>query len=90
MFHAGDSGYVQVKNYPSDLAFLPTGNPSPSASPEYALKMAVELKPNVAVAIHGSTDQSKEFEAKMKQKMPKTSVIIAEPYVTKSLTLKKG
>ena len=40
MFHAGDSGYVQVKDYPSDLAFLPTGSPSPTASPEYALKLA--------------------------------------------------
>ena len=86
MFHAGDSGYVQVKDYPSDFAFLPTGSPSPTASPEYALKMAMELKPSVAVAIHGSADQSKEFEAKMKEKMPKTSVIIAEPYATKTVT----
>jgi len=90
MFHAGDSGYVQVKDYPSDLAFLPTGSPSPTASPEYALTMAMELKPSVAVAIHGSVDQSKEFEAKMKEKMPKTSVIIAEPYATKIVTPKKG
>ncbi len=89
-FHGGDSGYVQVTDYPSDLVFLPTGSPSPTASPEYAFNMALELKPSVAVAIHGSTDQSKEFEAKMKEMMPKTSVIIAEPYVTKIMTPKKG
>lgn len=90
IFHAGDSGYVQVKDYPSELAFLPTGDPSPTASPEYAFKMVSELKPSVAVAVHGSMNQSKEFEAKIKEKMPKTSVIIAEPYVTNIVALKKG
>jgi L-ascorbate metabolism protein UlaG (beta-lactamase superfamily) len=89
IFHAGDSGYVKVKDYPSDLAFLPTGNPSPTASPEYALKMALELKPSTVVAIHGSRSQSKEFKMKMMKKTPTTNVIIGEPYVTKKVALKK-
>jgi len=90
MFHAGDSGYVQVSDCLSDVAFLPTGTPSPTASPEYAFKMALELKPSVVLTIHGSADQSREFEAKMKEKMPKTSVIISEPNVPKVVSLKKG
>ena len=81
---------MQVSDCPSDLAFLPTGTPSPTASPEYALKMALELKPSVAVTIHGSADQSREFEAKMKEKMPKTVVIIPEPNIPKIVSLKKG
>jgi len=89
VFHAGDSGYVPVRDYPSDLVFLPTGSPSPTASPEYALKMALELKPSVAVAIHGSKEQSREFEAKMRDKMPNTSVMVAEPYVATTLTIAK-
>ncbi len=89
MFHAGDSGYVQVSSCPSNLAFLPTGTPSPTASPEYALKLALELKPSVAVTIHGSADQSRDFQAKMKEKLPQTSVIIPEPNVLKIVTLKK-
>ncbi|MEM2094939.1 MAG: MBL fold metallo-hydrolase, partial [Candidatus Bathyarchaeia archaeon] len=27
IFHAGDSGYVPLRDYPADLAFLPTGSP---------------------------------------------------------------
>lgn len=89
IFHGGDSGYVPVKDYPSDLAFLPTGNPSPTASPENAFKMASELKPSVVVAIHGSADQSKEFEGKVKKGMPSTTVIIPEPYLPKTVALQK-
>lgn len=89
VFHGGDSGYVSVKDYPSDLAFLPTGSPSPTASPENALKMASELKPSIVVAIHGSADQNKEFESKVKVSMPGTVVIIPEPFVLKKVTLKK-
>jgi len=88
IFHGGDSGYVPVRGYPSDLAFLPTGSPSPTASPEHAFRMASELKPSVVVAIHGSASQSKEFEDKVKEKMPKMSVIIAEPYLSRVVTLK--
>lgn len=89
VFHGGDSAYVPVKDYPSDLAFLPTGSPSPTASPEDAFKMASELKPSVAVAIHGSAAQSKEFEGKVKEKIPNTTVIIAEPYISKTVTLQR-
>lgn len=80
VFHGGDSGYVTVKEYPADLAFLPTGRPSPTASPEDASRMAMDLKPKVVVAIHGSTDQNGKFKMIIKKKMPETTVIIPEPY----------
>ena len=89
IFHGGDSDYVPVKDYPSDLAFLPTGNPSPTASPEAAFKMAADLKPSVIVAIHGSEAENKEFEQKIKQNMPNSSVIIPVPRVEKTVILKK-
>jgi L-ascorbate metabolism protein UlaG (beta-lactamase superfamily) len=89
IFHGGDSDYVPIKDYPSDLAFLPTGDPSPTASPQGAFNMASDLNPSVIVAIHGSMGQSKEFEQNIKEKMPHTIVIIPEPYRSKIITLRK-
>lgn len=89
IFHGGDSDYVPIKDYPSDLAFLPTGDPSPTASPESAFNMASDLNPSLIVAIHGSMGQSKEFEQKIKEKMPHIIVIIPEPYRSKIVTLRK-
>jgi L-ascorbate metabolism protein UlaG (beta-lactamase superfamily) len=87
MFHAGDSGYVPMKDYQSQLAFLPTGRWSPTASPENAFKMASELKPNVVVVMHGSKGQHMKFESMIKEKMPQTKVIILTPYASQTLEL---
>ncbi|MCJ7631482.1 MBL fold metallo-hydrolase [Candidatus Bathyarchaeota archaeon] len=90
IFHAGDSGYVPVKEYPVDLAFLPTGIERPfipSASPENAFKLALELRPRVIVTFHGSVSHSKELENKIKETMPKTTVILPELYMVKTITL---
>ena len=87
MFHAGDSGYVPLKDYQSQLAFLPTGGMSPTASPENAFKMAAELKPKVVVVMHGSKGQHKKFENILKEKMPQTKVIIPTPYTAQTLEL---
>jgi L-ascorbate metabolism protein UlaG (beta-lactamase superfamily) len=89
IFHGGDSDYVPIKDYRSDLAFLPTGDPSPTASPQGAFNMASDLNPSVIVAMHGSMGQSKDFEQKIKEKMPHTIVIIPEPYRSKIVTLRK-
>ena len=75
IFHAGDSSYVDMKKFPSDLVFLPTGNPSPTASPAKAMQMAADLKPQIAVTVHGSDGQNQEFTELMKEKMPKTKVM---------------
>ena len=87
VFHAGDSGYVPLKDYQSQLAFLPTGRMSPTSSPENAFKMAFELKPNVVVVMHGSKGQHKEFENILKEKMPQTKVIIPMPYTAQILEI---
>lgn len=88
IFHGGDSAYVPLKKYPSDLAFLPTGNPSPTASPQDAFRMANDLKPSVTVAVHGSSSQSNEFRSLMAEKFPKTTVIIAKERIVQKATLK--
>jgi L-ascorbate metabolism protein UlaG (beta-lactamase superfamily) len=87
IFHGGDSGYVSLKDYAADLAFLPTGMPSPSASPQKAFQMAEDLNPSVIVAIHGAASQSRELEDKVKKTMPETIVIIPEAFTTKVITL---
>jgi len=78
IFHGGDSGYVPLNKYPSDIAFFPTGAPSPTCSPEAASKMAFNIKPSVAVAMHGTDEQQADFKKRVKEKMPKTKVIIPE------------
>lgn len=87
LFHAGDSGYVPLKDYRSDVAFLPVGRMSPTASPGDAFRMAVDLKPDVAVAFHGSGKQKRQFEAKVKDGLPQTSVLILEPFTSKKILL---
>jgi len=87
VFHAGDSGYVPLKDYQSQLAFLPTGRWSPTSSPENAFKMASELKPNVVVVMHGSKGQHKEFENLLKEKMPQTKAIVPMPFTTQILEI---
>ena len=87
VFHAGDSGYVSLKDYQSQVAFLPTGRWSPTSSPENAFKMAVELKPAVVVVMHGSEGQHRKFEKILKEKMPQTKVIIPMPYTAQTLEI---
>ncbi len=87
VFHAGDSGYVPVKDYQSQLAFLPTGRWSRTASPENAFKLASELKPTVIVVMHGSKGQHKKFESMITEKMPQTKVIILAPYASQTIEL---
>ena len=87
LFHAGDSGYVPVKDYESQLAFLPTGRWSPTASPENAFKMAIELRPNVIVVMHGSKGQHKRLESMRREKMSQTKVIIPASYASQIIDL---
>jgi len=78
IFHGGDSAYVPLKNFGAGLAFLPAGDPSPTASPADALRMAQDLKPRVVVAIHGSEAQYGGIKKKIKSALPGTEVIIPE------------
>jgi L-ascorbate metabolism protein UlaG (beta-lactamase superfamily) len=87
LFHGGDSGYVSLKEYPSQVAIVPVGRMSPTASPENAFKMVADLKPEVAISMHGSEKQKRQFEQKVKETMPKTTVWAIEPYTFKIVSL---
>ena len=76
IFHGGDSGCIPLKEYTADLAFLPTGAPSPSCSPENALEMALDVNPKVVVTMHGNQDQMEKFKALALQEKPDLNVII--------------
>ncbi|MFX1538505.1 MAG: MBL fold metallo-hydrolase, partial [Promethearchaeota archaeon] len=76
IFHGGDSGFIPLKEYTADLAFLPTGAPSPSCSPENALKMALDINPKVVVTTHGNQNQMQKFKTLVSKEMPNIKVII--------------
>lgn len=78
IFHGGDSAYVPLKNLKAGLVFVPAGEPSPTASPEDALKMAQDLDASVIVAMHGSDSQYRQLIAKVKAALPAASVIIPQ------------
>jgi L-ascorbate metabolism protein UlaG (beta-lactamase superfamily) len=78
IFHGGDSAYVPLKNLKAGLAFVPAGDPSPTASPDDALKMAQDLKASIVVAMHGSDAQYKQLAAKMKAALPDATLIIPQ------------
>jgi L-ascorbate metabolism protein UlaG (beta-lactamase superfamily) len=89
LFHAGDSGYVPLKDYPSEVALLPTGRMSPTASPEKAYKMADDLKPSWVVAMHGSAKQKQQLASKVKEGLPQTPVLIMEPFTSTTITVQE-
>ncbi|RLE66507.1 MAG: hypothetical protein DRJ47_02210 [Thermoprotei archaeon] len=79
-FHGGDSGYVPLADFrDTTVAFLPTGYPSPTASPRDAYRMAIDLNPRFIVAFHGSKDEHKEFESLVKEGLPETKVYAPQP-----------
>jgi L-ascorbate metabolism protein UlaG (beta-lactamase superfamily) len=78
IFHGGDSSYVPLNILKANLAFLPAGDPSPTASPDDALKMALDLKPKVIVGMHGSDSQYQQLTSKVKTALPSASVIIPQ------------
>jgi L-ascorbate metabolism protein UlaG (beta-lactamase superfamily) len=78
VFHGADSGHVPLENYLADLAFIPTGSPSPSCSPEKGLKMAMDVKPEVVITMHGAESQMTEFKGLVAKELPETKVVIPE------------
>lgn len=78
IFHGGDSAYVPLEKYKADLALVPTGAPSPTASPQNALKMVLALKPKVTAAFHGSRSQHQDFINLVKRNMPQTKTLALE------------
>jgi L-ascorbate metabolism protein UlaG (beta-lactamase superfamily) len=89
IFHAGDSNYVPLTSYPSELVFLPTGRPSPTASPDAAFRMASDLKPQAVAVFHGSDAQHAEFKKKMEAALPDITVMIPEPGKLSRIVIRK-
>jgi len=88
IFHGGDSAYVSLQTMASHLAFVPTGSPSPTCKPEYAFKMVSDVKPQIAVPMHGLDGQNDEFKKLMDSNMPETKVIITKPYVIQKVSIR--
>ena len=87
LFHGGDSGYVSLKDYPSQVAIVPVGGMSPTASPEDAYKMVADVKPDVAITMHGRDKQKQQFEQKVKEAMPQTAVLIMAPFTIETVSI---
>jgi len=87
LFHGGDSGYVSLRDYSSQVAIVPVGRMSPTASPENAYRMVADVKPDVAITMHGSDKQKQKFEQKVKEAMPQTTVLIMAPFTVKTVSV---
>jgi L-ascorbate metabolism protein UlaG (beta-lactamase superfamily) len=87
-FHGGDSAYIPVGDCRADIAFLPTGKPSPTASPEAALKMAQDVKPQVALLMHGDEAQHTAFAKLAAKELPKMSVDVLRIGTVRILSLR--
>ncbi len=88
IFHGGDSAYVPVKEFNADIAFLPVGKPSPTASPTDALKMLMDLKPKIVIPIHGSESEMRDFENLVKSRYPDINVVRIREYSLAKVKLK--
>lgn len=81
IFHGGDSAYVPLKTMASQIAFVPTGGASPTCRPEFAFHMISDIKPRIAIPMHGNDDEHRKLYRMVGEKMPDTKVIISKPGV---------
>jgi len=82
IFHGSDSGFVEdLKNIESrvHVAMVPTGDPSPTASPQVAFEMTKATNPYVVIPMHGSTQQIQEFSDLVEDSDLQTTVRIPSP-----------
>ncbi|MEM2885940.1 MAG: MBL fold metallo-hydrolase [Thermoproteota archaeon] len=88
IFHGGDSAYVPLGSFRADLALVPTGSPSPTASPRDAFRMVSDLKPKVAAAFHGSASQHREFLSLVKENLSQVNAFPLEEGRTVKVSVK--
>lgn len=89
IFHGGDSAYVPLQTMVSNLAFVPTGNPSPTCNPEYAYQMIHDMKPQIAVPMNGNDIQHVTFMKLIEKNLPGVKVIIPERYTSQKVLIQK-
>lgn len=80
IFHGGDSGYTPLKGFTAEIAFVPTGHPSPTASPSDALKMIKDLQPKIVVPIHGAESEHDQLERLLEKEYPDIRVVRIEEF----------
>ena len=82
IFHGSDSAFVEdLKKIesPVDIAFVPAGDPSPTASPSDAFEMTKATQSSIVVPMHGSPEQIEMFRDLVDMSDQKTEVIIPKP-----------
>ena len=82
IFHGSDSGFVEdLKNIESrvHVAMVPTGDPSPTASPQVAFEMTKAINPYVVIPMHGNPQQMQEFSNLVEDSDLQTTVTIPSP-----------
>lgn len=87
LFHGGATGFSRSFQAfsPVDLAFIPVGYPSPTSTPSEALRIAKVLAPRVAVPIHGTDEERREFSEKIKK--AKLNLEVISPFSGEEITL---
>jgi len=83
IFHGSDSGFVEdLKNIESrvHVAMVPTGDPSPTASPQVAFEMTKATNPYVVIPMHGNPQQMQEFSNLVEGSDLQTTVTIPSPF----------
>jgi len=83
--HGSDSGYTStIQRYQSraNVAFVPVGRPSPTASVGDAIKIVKALGCGTAVPIHGSEEEASRFQERLQKESPDVRVIVPESLKT--------
>ncbi len=67
IFHGDSTGFSRMLEAfsPVDLAFVPSGSPSPNASPKEAVRIVRALVPRVTVPFHGDEGELREVERRI-------------------------
>ncbi|MFX1367714.1 MAG: MBL fold metallo-hydrolase [Promethearchaeota archaeon] len=89
IFHGGDSGYWRHKNHVADIAFVPTGTAT-TCAPEVALAMVMDLKPRTVVAIHGNSQDKREFRVLMSKVCPDIELLLPEQFTPIRMLVRRG
>ena len=92
IFHGSDSAFVQELNEiktPVDVALVPTGDPSPTASPTDAFEMTKTLQTSVVIPMHGTPTQMQNFANMIQESGLQTQVIIPKPLEVISTSIDK-
>ena len=76
VFHGGDSNHVPLDQLKADLAFVPTGRPSPTCTPQSAVAMLRDLRPKVAIPMHAPKRQMREFKRLARSEVPDTRIVV--------------